>query len=392
MAYNSRFNFKGSVVIPKKSMNNGTFARKWFGGTNNDLAMISLNFGVKVGEHNIGFVELFGMKTPTVYTANVDGETLEVPREQVNEPSIIESVVQYKKIIIDLGSELGGRKEFINEYEAADFLDKNLPKCQSKVRVTGDFMKQPSKGKMYNKFIIKHIYALKEEDTTKDQLSLTLDLFYDKDSVDRADYKTEKKIYISAYVEQFFRKNELGEKKGRKMFVKQDVVFSAANYKEDNERHQNLLAYKLKYIDIKDKKKVHIPWECMLVNGAEEVEFNESMLTSNQKEQIELGIKTIEDFTPKENAVSSKITEIRLKDPLLQGDYVNGMVSSDYTTSEFDEDIFSIKRAESLKEVLSNEKAAPKKEKVSAAEEVSAAEQVAVFEELNDTKDDDDLF
>jgi hypothetical protein len=42
------------------------------------------------------------------------------------------------------------------------------------------------------------------------------------------------------------------------------------------------------------------------VEGAEEVEFDESQLTATQKEAIELGLNTIDDFKPRNSIFGEK--------------------------------------------------------------------------------------
>ena len=66
---------------------------------------------------------------------------------------------------------------------------------------------------------------------------------------------------------------------------------------------------------IKDKKQVHkIGLHINCINGAEEIEFNESCLTDNQKMAIALGMNKLEDFKlPKEKISKEYSSGMKMK-------------------------------------------------------------------------------
>ena len=200
----------------------------------------------------------------------------------------------------------------------------------------------------FSKFRIQNVFAAPEE--RKSRLMITADLFYNKDSFDDSDFTENKKITLDCYIEQYINKDE-----GRK-FVPIQVVFSGAKYDMENERHKKLLDYKMKYIKVNGKDMVHIPWEMVLLRGAEEADFDESMLTDAQKEQIELGIKTLDDFKPKGNIYGDRIDEFRLFDPKLEGDFADGLLKADETADEFEEKIYQPPQDESMDEAKNNSK------------------------------------
>jgi hypothetical protein len=64
----------------------------------------------------------------------------------------------------------------------------------------------------------------------------------------------------------------------------------------------------------KNKKKTlfHIPLRCSVKEGAEEIDFDESLLTDFQRMQIELGLKKLEDYAPKGGKYyGNRVSEIR---------------------------------------------------------------------------------
>jgi hypothetical protein len=362
MSYQSRFSFVGFPVIPKqKADTKRPFCKemsKKDEKTKKERKMLSMTFGVKENDANMAFVEAFGSVQDTILTFDTDNEKMEVDWDDRFDEDIVSKVANYRKYVVDLGEDHGGRQEFITTYDMIKHLEKVLPDYDGRVVVTGQFSRDwyAKKNTYFSKFRIQNVFAAKEE--RKNRLSLTLDLFYNKDSLDDADFDENKKMTLDCYIEQYINKDD-----GKK-YVPIQLVFSAAKYDLDNERHKKLLDYKMKYLKIKSKKMMHIPWEVVLLRGAEEAEFDESMLTDSQREQVELGIKTVDDFRPKGNIYGDRIDEFRLFDPKLEGDFADGLLEVDDTPDEFEEKIFVPAEDETLEQAKNNsKKAAAKKSK-----------------------------
>ena len=80
------------------------------------------------------------------------------------------------------------------------------------------------------------------------------------------------------------------------------------------------------------------------------------MLTEAQKEQIELGIKTLEDFRPRGTLFGDRIDEFRLLDPQLKGDFADGLLESEDTMEEFEDKIYQPPQDETVEEAKANSK------------------------------------
>ena len=362
MAYSSRFNFVGTPVLPKeKADSKRPFCKeinKTDPKTKRKRKMFSMSFGVKESDMNMAFVEVFGSEQETILTMDTDNEKIEIDWGDRLDSDTIEQVANYRKYTVDLGDDFGGREEFITEYDMILHLKEWLPQYQGKVLVTGQFVREyyAKNKRYYNRFRVQRVFAVDED--TKSRLSLTLDLFYNKDSIDKSDFDETKKMTLSAWISQYINKDE-----GNK-FVPIQLVFSAAKYDlDENDRHKKLFKYKMGYLEVKNKTMVHIPWDIVLVRGAEEVEFDESMLTDAQKEQIELGIKDIDDFRPRGGAYGENIEEFRLFDPKLEGDYTEGLIDTEIKFSEFEEDIFVPAEEETLEEAKEKSKKKSEKKK-----------------------------
>lgn len=365
MSYQARFNFVGTPVIPKqKADTKRPFCKEM---TKKDekgkkREMLSMTFGVKESDSNMAFVEAFDSRQDVIKTMNTDNEKMDIDWADRFDEEIVSQVASYRKYIVDLGEDHGGRQEFITVYDMIKHLQEHLPNYEGRVVVTGQFTRDwYTKKKMYfSKFRIQNVFAAPEE--RKSRLMITADLFYNKNSFDDSDFDENKKITLDCYIEQYINKDE-----GRK-YVPIQVVFSGAKYDMENERHKKLLNYKMKYIKpteitvdgktvkLKPTQMVHIPWEMVLLRGAEEADFDESMLTDAQKEQIELGIKTLDDFKPKGNIYGDRIDEFRLFDPKLDGDFADGLLEADDKGDEFEERIYQPPQDETLDEAKNNSK------------------------------------
>lgn len=349
----TRFNFTGTVMFPKKDAKR-PFVKEM---EKNDRKMLSMNFGIKESDNNMAFVEAFDGEQETIKSKNADNENIEIKWKDRFDDEVVSSVASYRKTVVDLGEEFDGRHEFVTLYDAIVYLQENLPKYNGKVTVAGQMVKEPYNGKYYDKFKIQSVYAV--ADDKKNRLLITADIYYNKDSVDKTDWKTEKKIIVDGYIQQYINKDE-----GNK-FIPQQFVFNASKYDENNEKHKKLLDYKMKYIDISKKTMQHLLWECVMLNGAETVEFDESQLTKAQKEQIELGIRTLNDFRPAGSIFGDRVTEYRLFDPKLTGDFADGIVDAEMSASEFEDEIYVMASDEKMDDVMkkAEKKDEPKEEK-----------------------------
>lgn len=387
MSYQSRFSFCGTPVIPKqKADTKRPFCKeisKKDEKTKETKKMLSMTFGIKETDMNMAFVEAFDSQQKVIKTMDVDNEKMDVDWDDRFDEDIIEKVANYRKYIVDLGDEHGGRQEFITTYDMIEHLREHLPNYDGRVVVTGQFTRDwyAKKKTYFSKFRIQNVFAAPEE--RKNRLLLTMDLFYNKSSLDDSDFDENKKMTLDCYIEQYINKDE-----GRK-YVPIQVVFSGAKYDLENEKHKKLFDYKMKYIKVKNKNMVHIPWEIVLLRGAEEAEFDESMLTDSQREQVEFGIKSVDDFRPKGNIYGDRIDEFRLFEPKLEGDYADGVLECDDTADEFEEKIFVPAADETMEEAKKNSKSAKSKSK---KDEDDDDEPPFDKDEDKDDVDEEDLF
>ena len=330
---NNRFNFVGNISIPKETSKKPLLSTKTIeyvrNGKKNSMELTSLNFGIKESDTNMAFMEVSDSPRSII--------NIEIDWDDRKDPDIVATVANYRKYIVNLGEEFDGRQEFLTQFDMIEFLAEKLPEYKGKILAVGDYQKTYSKGKWYEKFRLQNLYAVEED--RKSRLGLTFDFYYNKDSIDKTDFKDEKKIYLDGYIKQYINKDE-GSK-----YIPMQLVFNASKYDMENEKHKQLFDYKMLYMDIKNKNMCHLAWEVVLLRGAEAVDFTYDMLTPAQKMQVDLGVRELDDFKPKNGVLGDKVNEYRVFEPVLKDfgkgdDFSDGLVELDMKMSEFEDEIY----------------------------------------------------
>lgn len=322
------FTFCGTPIFQTKR-NLVEHGETTWGGKSTPCANIS--FGVKVNKSTV-FVGLWDSIKDTVKTSDVDNQLMEFKWEDRNDPGIIEKVANYKKFKTDIGSD--ETKSFVTAYDLIEYLEDALAGYESDIVVNGTYnLRYDNKGILRKNFNITSVWKAREDD--KRRLSMRADLYYLGDALDKSSLKETSKMFLDSYVEQYINKDE-GSK-----FVPMQTVFDVSKYDDDNDHHQKLKRHRLAFMEYKKKTVQHMLWELRVVNGAEEVEFTEDQLTPTQKDQIDLGIRTLEDFKPKGSIRGPRMQEIRLLEPICENEYADGLVDSEMKPDEFEEKIYT---------------------------------------------------
>lgn len=323
MAYIARFSFVGEPIISKKS--NDSFVRKWKGGANKDTDMASIRFGVKESRNNSMWVEGFGVKYDTIMSYDKDGNQIEVPWDSRFDSDIISDIPNYRLFTAEFDE---GEKHFLSKYDFIEYLEEKLTTYSGKIFCSGRYSRSFWKGEMFDKFEVETVRASTAE---RNSLHLKLDLYYNKECIDKSEFKDKKRIIVDGYIKQYINKDE-GEK-----FVPQRVVLDVSKF-DDSEQHQKYAKMLLMDIDIKDKDIIHLPWDCKVIRGVETQDFDPDMLTDRQKQQIECGIAKPEDFA---SAIGENIYEFRFFKQMLNGEFSDGPVDAGYTMDELQEQVYS---------------------------------------------------
>jgi len=370
--YNT-FEFIGNLFIPRnkdKFHEVNTYDSGWEGHR--------LNFAVQESKTNSVFVEMYGglskSKVNKVYsfskgTENNPGGRIEIPWDERLNEDTVDMVADFRKIIVDftddpevkekveelrykirsieyqdeksnddleklksLKAELKelapDRHEFIHNFDAINFLSEKLEEYkQKKFRVTGSVDYSESKGRFFRKFMIESIEIVPND--TKNQLRATFDIFFTKDAIDDKDFKKEKKVYVDGYVIGYDSKAK------KDQFFPQQFVLNAQKLDFENEQHVKRFEFLKNKFDVKGKFAYHLQWIVNIFRGADTVEFTEKDLTPAQKEAIEFGFNTLDDFKPKGGMLGETTEENRLVKPVLEkvndhNDFTSGAVETEY--------------------------------------------------------------
>lgn len=326
MAHTSRFTFVGDLIIPQKDKD--SFFKEWKGGKTNSLDMVKIRFGVKESKFNSCFVECFGCAYDSIRVGYDDGKPIEVKWADRFDEDIVKEVPKYRKYIVDLD---GKEHEFLSQYDFIKYLGENLPNHNGKVECRGRFIKNIYEGNVYDRY---ELDMVKASTATVNKLEIEMDLYYNKECVDLSDFDSNHRITLNAFTKQYVS----GE--GEKFFpqtVILDISKAVELGTEKSLAFGKLMASK---VNCKCNEVMHVPWSCKVIRGAETVEFDESMLTDAQKEQIAFGIATLDDFN--RQAYGENIYELRLIRQELRGDFANGEVDSGLSMKDVEAELFTM--------------------------------------------------
>lgn len=348
---NSKFEFIGDLSHGNEPMQTKKLSEKssWY--------KTRLSVGVK-DQANINFLSMEYIhekdpKTIKVCSKEDTSKMLEIPVGDTTLQSTLDMVADFVKIDIDLETDFEKKSEYVKlffkinnitrkiddetatdedktkleEYkkqydelctnrvvfchikDAIKFINASLPAVKgAKVRVRGDVKGNFYKGKNRLNYVPTSIELVPND--TPNKSSVYVDMFYDKDSID--DDTQEKKVFINGWIGEKVKKQD-------KLFPIQAVI-DYSKIDLENEQHATLLEVLKGTFNIEDKNQVHkMGIELKAINGAEVVEFSEDCLTDQQKMQIQVGLKKLEDFKPRGNTFGDKKTELKV----ISGDYKN---------------------------------------------------------------------
>lgn len=348
-----RFNFCGEL---KFSEGKRPYLRE--GRGKNGKAWKSLNIGVASDVNNRGFVEIFGQDRDgdDIHTKGINGEDVTIAWKNRDTEETLSSVANYRKYVIALDGE--ERMEFIDSWDAVNYILEHVDEIKNKrYVVTGDVTVDEYNGRITRRFTLRNIYPVREDN--KNGLVLTGEIYFTADGIDLADWKDEKKININAYTKEWMSKDNPNA------YVPQSFVFDCSKVNFENEKHVGIMKLRAKQfgVEFSDKmqpkvflKKTKIYAHSAVikyVNGAETIEFGYDQLTPSQKEYVDWGLRSVEDFRPRGQAFGDRVVIYKITDFDLNGQYVDGLLQTEIMMKEFEEDIYRPAVKEDAESILS---------------------------------------
>jgi len=309
------------------------------GKTKNGSDYQTISFSVVPTKNNRAFVERFGMVESEIKTKDGDGNDISINWDDRTDEKVINTVARYKRYSVKLN---GVYNEFISAYDFVQFIDEHLDELKNKVFVvTGTIQLNVYNGKTSFRYQVQNIREVAEDEEIEQKLTVRFDTFYRKEDIDLDNWKSEKEIIVNAFTYQYIDKD-----------VKYKYVPTTYYINLSKEENTKKAAFFLKQfginldgdsikLKIKDKEVASIPVRCEYINGSEEVPFDESCLTDNQKEMIEFGLKTLDDFKPNGSIFGQRIVKFYCIDVDTRGDYADGYKTEEMTTEDFEKEIFT---------------------------------------------------
>lgn len=283
----------------------------------------------------------------------VKGESIQIPfKERLTSPKLAE-IAEFKKFIIDLeqpgrryklqnmadklheGKELTDeelkevsleskddvtaaleksnkkRHEFISEWDYIDFIKKVIDSEKYKdklffIRGNGEYQYSDNQQKVYESYIPTRIYLA--ADDAEPSSTATINIIFNSESLDEMSVEEKGKYYVNGHMMEYDQ--------NRKANIPVPVTIVIPVPEDDEKGKKKAEAFKHKFMVDDDTYKEYGAIVNML-NGAEKTEITEDMLTDEQREDLDLGIITMDDIRAEigGNVYGDRIREYQLVKP-----------------------------------------------------------------------------
>lgn len=283
----------------------------------------------------------------------VKGESIQIPfKERLTSPKLAE-IAEFKKFIIDLeqpgrryklqnmadklheGKELTDeelkevsleskddvtaaleksnkkRHEFISEWDYIDFIKKVIDSEKYKdklffIRGNGEYQYSDNQQKVYESYIPTRIYLT--ADDAEPSSTATINIIFNSESLDEMSVEEKGKYYVNGHMMEYDQ--------NRKANIPVPVTIVIPVPEDDEKGKKKAEAFKHKFMVDDDTYKEYGAIVNML-NGAQKTEITEDMLTDEQREDLDLGIITMDDIRAEigGNVYGDRIREYQLVKP-----------------------------------------------------------------------------
>lgn len=283
----------------------------------------------------------------------VKGESIQIPfKERLTSPKLAE-IAEFKKFIIDLeqpgrryklqnmadklheGKELTDeelksvgleskddvttaleksnkkRHEFISEWDYIDFIKKVIDSEKYKdklffIRGNGEYQYSDSQQKVYESYIPTRIYLA--ADDAEPSSTATINIIFNSESLDEMSVEEKGKYYVNGHMMEYDQ--------NRKANIPVPVTIVIPVPEDDEKGKKKAEAFKHKFMVDDDTYKEYGAIVNML-NGAQKTEITEDMPTDEQREDLDLGIITMDDIRAEigGNVYGDRIREYQLVKP-----------------------------------------------------------------------------
>lgn len=325
-------------------------------------------------------------RTKNTYDDNknlVEGENVQIDFKDRLKPEIVATIADYKKFVFDCGDRtkryalntllnhkkdgkniteeelknagvsdaseieeaynksLAQRHEFISEWDYVEFIKKALSdpgigKMQFKVSGSAEYQYSEKDGRAYMNYIPTRI--IRVADDTEPASEGQINFLFSSNAVDDSSVEEKGRYYINGWTREY--------ESSFKDYIYVPITVVVLD-SEDEKEHKIALA-KLRKFKVDGDEVREYGMSVEIINGAQQVEITEDMLTDEQIEDLECGLITMDDIRKEmENPMGDRITEYRFIKP--SKGFTKGSQETAYTrenmvlvpqTEDNDEDLF----------------------------------------------------
>lgn len=184
------------------------------------------------------------------------------------------------------------RHEFISEWDFVDFIRKVIEsgKYSDKkfyIKGNGNYQYSDKNERVYESYVPTRIYLA--DDNAEEYCTATINVLFNRDSVDDMSVEEKGKYYINGYMMQYDR--------NRKGNIPCPVTVTIPAVPEDasDKDRKKVEAIKRKFV-VEDESWKELGVVVKMLNGAQKTEITDDMLTDEQKEDLECGLITLDDI------------------------------------------------------------------------------------------------
>jgi hypothetical protein len=340
------FDFVGDVTIPKGKDRNGNSRFSTTYDKGGDWVTRRINFLIKPTKNDGQFVSLTGAKPKKeslnpILTLDSNFKQLTIPWKDRFDEDKINKVAYVRQYATNVGGET---LTFIHAYDFIEYLTENLKPSQ-RIHVQGSVNFRLYQGKISEEYQIQKVWLAKDEN--KNGTYINLDLFYNESAIDNS--RIDKQIIdFRAYVNQYI------DKAVKNKYVPVALILDGSKFDFSDEKKKKVWDNRVSHLTA-GKNYVQLGWKIKVFSGAEEVEFDESMLTDTQKEEIELGLATIDDFRPTGNMFGKNKTEFKLVSPNLRYKYKDGAIDTELDSDDFSKNVLMLSTDVNMMDMMTEE-------------------------------------
>ena len=184
------------------------------------------------------------------------------------------------------------RHEFISEWDFVDFIKKVIEsgKYSDKkfyIKGNGNYQYSDKNERVYESYVPTRIYLA--DDNAEEYCTATINVLFNRDSVDDMSVEEKGKYYINGYMMQY--------DSNRKGNIPCPVTVTIPVAPEDasDKDKKKVEAIKRKFV-VEDESWKELGVVVKMLNGAQKTEITDDMLTDEQKEDLECGLITLDDI------------------------------------------------------------------------------------------------